>query len=161
MPLASFSHEAAAQPIVSRICRTAEHPHSYFGKMFVNLGMLPCILLILIAACTSGAAQSQSSSPENIKAGDSRANGLFLKPYKNVWKIVYAFPGKEPFLVGTWSDELSEIEVNGRHLLKRRQVANYAKYNIITENINVFDPKTMVPVSMEFKRSDTAEWVHR
>jgi len=161
MPLASFSHEAAAQPTVSRICHTAEHPNSYFGKMVVNQGMLRCILLIFIAVCTSGPGQSQSSSPEKIKAGDPRADGLFLKPYKNVWKIVYGFPGKEPFLVGTWSDELSEIEVNGRHLLKRTQVANYAKYNIITENINVFDPKTMAPVSMEFKRSDTAEWVHR
>jgi hypothetical protein len=118
-------------------------------------------LITLIAGCSSIVAQSNALTPAKIKPGDFIINGSFLKPYKNVWKIVYAFPGKEPFLVGTWSDELSEIEVNGRHLLKRRQVANYAKYNIITENINVFDPTTMVPVSMEFKRSDTGEWVHR
>jgi hypothetical protein len=96
-----------------------------------------------------------------IKLGDPIVDGSILKPYKNVWKVVYAFPGKEPFLVGTWSDDVSEVTVNGRHLLKRTQVANYAKYNIVTTNIDVFDPKTMAPIYTDFKRSDTGEWAHR
>ena len=75
--------------------------------------------------------------------------------------MVYAFPGKEPFLVGTWTDELAVVDVNGRHLLKRTQLADYAKYNILTTYTNVFDPKTMAPVSMDFKRNDTGEWAHR
>ncbi len=88
-------------------------------------------------------------------------DGSFLKPYKNAWKVVYAFPGKEPFLVGTWTDELAAVEINGRHLLKRSQMADYAKYNIVTTYVNVFDPKTVAPVYMDFKRSDTGEWAHR
>jgi hypothetical protein len=53
------------------------------------------------------------------------------------------------------------VEVNGRHLLKRSQMADYAKYNIVSTYANVFDPKTMAPVSQDFKRSDTGEWAHR
>ena len=40
-------------------------------------------------------------------------------------------------------------------------MADHAKYNIVTTYVNVFDPKTMAPVSMDFKRSDTGEWAHR
>jgi len=102
-----------------------------------------------------------SAQAKVIKPGDSSVDGSFLAPYKNAWKVVYAFPGKEPFLVGTWSDELARVEINGQHLLKRTQMADYAKYNIVTTYVNVFDPRTMLPVSMDFKRSDTGEWAHR
>jgi hypothetical protein len=66
--------------------------------------------------------------------------------------VVYTFLGKEPFLVGTWTDELAAVEIDGRHLLKRSQMADYAKYNVVTTYVNVFDPKNMAPVSMDFKR---------
>jgi hypothetical protein len=47
-----------------------------------------------------------------VKLGDPIVNGSILKPYNNVWKVVYAFPGKEPFLVGTWSDDVSDVRGN-------------------------------------------------
>lgn len=107
-------------------------------------------------------AQSVPSAPaEILRVGDPGVDGSFLKPYKNAWKVVYAFPGKEPFLVGSWTDELATVEINGRHLLKRSQMADYAKYNVLTTYVNVFDSKTMSPVSMDFKRNDTGEWAHR
>jgi hypothetical protein len=107
-------------------------------------------------------AQSASSTgPAAVKVGDPSVNGTLLKPYKNAWKVVYEFPGKEPFLVGTWSDELAPVEVNGARLLKRTQMADYAKYHVVSTYVNVFDPKTMSPLSMDFKRSDTGEWAHR
>ena len=106
-----------------------------------------------------GAQAAESATP--IRPGDSGLQGTSLKPYKNAWKVVYAFPGKDPFLVGTWTDELEAVEVEGRHLLKRSQVANYAKYHIVTTYVNVFDPKTMSPVFTDYKRSDTGEWAHR
>ena len=118
----------------------------------ISLAMLPTFVN----------AQSQPSAPaEIIRIGDPGMDGSFLKPYKNAWKVVYAFPGKEPFLVGTWTDELAAVGIDGRHLLKRTQMADYAKYNIVTTYVNVFDSKTMAPVSMDFKRSDTGEWAHR
>src|SRR5438067_13562515 len=70
------------------------------------------VVAILIAASTT--LKATESTPLKVKLGDATVDGTFLKPYKNVWKVVYAFPGKEPFLMGTWSDELSPIEVNGR-----------------------------------------------
>ncbi len=127
--------------ILSRFFRTAE------------------LALLLFSAFAL--AQSTPPPPVAMKVGDPSVDGSFLKPYKNAWKVVYAFPGKDPFLVGTWTDELSAVEINGRHLLKRTQMADYAKYNIVTTYVNVFEPKTMAPVSMDFKRSDTGEWAHR
>jgi hypothetical protein len=125
---------------------------------FRGVGLVPFLL-----AALSSLLGAQSPPPQTtaIKVGDPTADGSFLKPYKNAWKVVYAFPGKEPFLVGTWTDELAAVDINGRHLLKRIQMADYAKYNIVTTYVNVFDPKTMAPVSMDFKRSDTGEWAHR
>jgi len=84
----------------------------------------------LVTPSTFLYAQSPPSAPtEAVMVGDPRVDGSFLKPYKNAWKVVYAFPGNEPFLVGTWTDELAAVEINGRHLLKRTQMADYAKYN--------------------------------
>jgi hypothetical protein len=55
----------------------------------ISLAMLPTFVN----------AQSQPSAPaEIIRIGDPGMDGSFLKPYKNAWKVVYAFPGKEPFL---------------------------------------------------------------
>ncbi len=119
-------------------------------------GILPPTLLVLSLAMLAPA-----QTPTSVTPGTPLVDGSFLKPYKNAWKVVYAFPDKEPFLVGTWTDELSAVEQNGRHLLKRSQMADYAKYNIVTTYVNVFDAKTMVPVCSDFKRSDTGEWAHR
>jgi hypothetical protein len=124
-------------------------------------GAYACLWCLLPLAPSLPAAQPPSPVPVKLSLGDPQVDGSFLKPYKNVWKVTYAFPGKEAFLVGTWTDELSAIELNGRHLLKRTQVANYAKYGLATTNINVFDPKTMSPVRVEFRRSDTGEWAQR
>jgi hypothetical protein len=97
------------------------------ARMMV-LALVSSTLLSAIVRAQAGAAPQA----ELIKVGDPNLSGASLKPYKNAWKVVYAFPGKEPFLVGTWSDELSAIDSNGLHLLKRSQMADYAKYNIVT-----------------------------
>ncbi|MGH9539160.1 MAG: hypothetical protein ACRD3H_14635, partial [Terriglobales bacterium] len=129
--------------------------------MFVRLsrsGFVP--LMLLIALSSLGRAQVAGSTPAKIHLGDPAVDGSFLKPYKNAWKVVYAFPGKEPFLVGVWTDEVTAVQVEGRRLLKRAQMADYAKYNIVTTYANLFDPRTMSPVAMDFKRSDSGEWAH-
>ena len=130
-----------------------------------TFSLLPLAITIALSASLGlpSKAQQSPSTPsiQNIKVGDPSVDGSFLKPYKNAWKIVYEFPGKEPVLVGMWTDELVAIELNGRYLLKRTQMADYAKYNIVSTYVNVFDPKTMAPVYSDFKRSDTGEWVHR
>jgi hypothetical protein len=134
---------------------TKEHP------LLVRTCALAFVLLFLSSETLRAQSTESTRAVESIGVGDARVDGSFLKPYKNAWKVVYTFPGKEPFLVGTWTDELSPVEVKGQHLLKRTQMADYAKYNIVTTYENVFDPKTMAPVSMDFKRNDTGEWAHR
>ncbi|MGC2186703.1 MAG: hypothetical protein WA637_25790 [Terriglobales bacterium] len=131
--------------------------------MFTRLAWLGFLLpfTALVVLSSAGNAQNPAAAPLKLKLGDPSVDGSFLRPYKNAWKVVYAFPGKEPFLVGVWTDELTQVEANGRHLLQRTQMADYAKYNIVTTYANVFDPKNMSPVSMDFKRSDTGEWAHR
>ena len=49
------------------------------------------------------AQSAPSAAPQVVRVGDPSVDGAFLKPYKNAWKVVYEFPGKEPFLVGIWS----------------------------------------------------------
>lgn len=128
----------------------------------LSVHLVALALLSSAVSPSSLRAQAPAVTPTDvIRVGDPAVDGVNLKPYKNAWKVVYAFPGKEPFLVGTWTDELKAVDVNGRHLFKRTQMADFAKYNIATTYVNVFDPKTMAPVSMDFKRSDTGEWAHR
>jgi hypothetical protein len=134
--------------------RMTEHRSRFFHGVALAV-------LALAELPTFTQTQPPPSPPAIVKVGDPGVDGSFLKPYKNAWKVVYAFPGKEPFLVGTWTDELAAVDVDGRHLLKRTQMADYAKYNIVTTYVNVFNPKTMAPVYMDFKRSDTGEWAHR
>ena len=105
--------------------------------------------------------KAEAPAAAKVDVGDAAVDGALLKPYKNAWKVVYAFPGKEPFLVGVWTDELAEVEIGGKHLMKRTQTADYAKYHVVTTITNVFDPKTMAPVEQEFHRSDTGEWAKR
>ncbi|HUJ39590.1 MAG TPA: hypothetical protein VLW54_03510 [Candidatus Acidoferrales bacterium] len=120
--------------------------------------------LVFAICCPQGTrAQSQKEAPAATKVavGDPKLEGAQLKPYKNAWKVVYAVADKPPFLVGVWTDELAEVEIGGRRLMKRTQTADYAKYHIVTTYVNVFDPKTMAPVEQEFHRSDTGEWAKR
>ena len=123
-----------------------------------------CIALLFtfpLAAPANAQTPADAPAAAKIAVGDTVLDGSQLKPYKNAWKVVYAFPGKQPFLVGVWTDELSEVEIGGKRLLKRTQTADYAKYHIVTTYTNVFDPRTMAPVSQDFHRSDTGEWAHR
>ena len=130
-------------------------------RRYLLKGAQACLPSLLAVTPSFAAGQPIPTTPAKVSLGDPQVDGSFLKPYKNVWKVTYALPGKEPFLVGTWTDELSAIELTGRRLLKRTQVANYAKYGVASTSINVFEPKTMAPLHGEFKRSDTGEWAER
>src|SRR5258708_12829377 len=112
------------------------------SALFRGVALAPLVLALLPSFI-----QAQSPPPlTTIRLGDSIVDGSFLKPYKNAWKVVYGFPGKDSLLVGTWTDELAAMDVNGRHFLKRTQMADYPKYNIVAPYLNVFDPKTNAPL---------------
>src|ERR1700758_4352278 len=115
-----------------------------------RLSILGVTLALVSGAVPASFAHAQSppsTLTEVLRVGDPTVDGPFLKPYKNAWQVVYALPGKEPFLVGTWTDELAAVDVKGPRVLTRTQMADYAKYHIVTAYVNVFDPKTMSPIS--------------
>ena len=61
----------------------------------LHIRELALTLITLAVFPTFVGAQSPPSAPaENIRVGDPGVDGSFLKPYKNAWKVVYAFPGK-------------------------------------------------------------------
>jgi hypothetical protein len=51
---------------------------------------------------------------------------------------------------GKVTDELTPVEVDGRHLMKRIQIVKYDTVKFESRHENVFDPATMAPVSMDF-----------
>src|SRR5262245_56574117 len=72
-------------------------------RMTLRLGRterpIAFVFVSLVVCLSSLSAQSPAPAPIKVKLGDPIVDGTFLKPYKNAWKVVYAFPGKEPFLV--------------------------------------------------------------
>ncbi len=97
---------------------------------------------------------AQSTGNKTVHVGDRRISGSFIKPYKNFWKLTYAKPNGDSIDACRWSDEVQKIMVNGKALLKRTQIAKYNKGGIVTTLVNVFDPKTMEPISRDFRRNN-------
>jgi hypothetical protein len=114
----------------------------------------PAGVLLLIFAGLLLPVEAQTVEPVRIKVGDAMVAGAVIKPYKNVWRLTYAKPGREPVDAATWTDEVEAVKIGGRSLLKRTQVATYPKRGLTTTLINIFDPRTMAPVSRDYKRND-------
>ena len=96
---------------------------------------------------------AQTDHPAKLSVGDRIVDGSVIKPYKNLWQFTYTKPTGESLTAGTWSDEVEKIEVGGRPLLKRTQVETYTRRNLVITIVNIFDPKTMEPISRDVTRS--------
>ena len=95
-----------------------------------------------------------------LRVGDGRVDGSFLKPYRNAWRFTYRKPGAPPVDMGLWTDELRERQTGGRRVLVRTQKALYKKRGIRTTTVNVFEPKTLAPLSMDWEL-DGGNFNHR
>ena len=75
-----------------------------------------------------------------------------MRPYTNIWKVTIATKG-HPKNVGTWSDQLSTRQVDGRQAFVRIQI-----FKIINGSTNTlitaFDAKNMRPFSSSLLTSD-------
>lgn len=111
-------------------------------------------LIALLTMTSLYAVYAQTVEPVKVKVGDPIVSGAAIKPYKNLWQLTYSKPGREPIDAATWSDEVEAINVGGRALLKRTQVAKYSRRDITITTVNVFDPRTLAPISRDFKQSD-------
>ena len=106
----------------------------------------------------AAAAASAQEGPR-IEGGDPSVSGAFLHPYTNRWSFAIEKPGAPPVEAGIWTDAMEAVSYQGRPALKRTQVADYKK-GIRLTFVNVFDPKTMTPLTFDYTRSDTGETRH-
>jgi hypothetical protein len=109
---------------------------------------------VICALCSVSIAQDKG--PVRVRVGDSLLNGAALQPYKNQWRVSVTTPqGKQNPDAALWTDKLEYVQVNGRKCLQRTQVATFKQDGQSvgsTTTVNVFDPKTMAPVSRSFTR---------
>jgi hypothetical protein len=79
-------------------------------------------LVLLISVCAFGQVK--------LAVGDALVNGERLQPFKNEWGMKVTKPdGTVVPNVGTWTDEIEAIVVDGRPCWKRTQHATYKKQN--------------------------------
>ena len=117
------------------------------------LGRLAVFSTLLCSAAFAFAAPSQ---PVKVAVGDSIVNGTSLQPYKNLWQLSIIGQGGKTYPdVGTWSDQLEFVRADGRDCLQRTQIARFKKDGQLlatTTTINIFDPRTMAPISRSFTK---------
>lgn len=118
------------------------------------------ILALLLASCVALASEAPAKEPATLAVGDPRVDGSFLRPYRNAWRYVYRKPGAAPVDAGIWTDELREDRANGRRVLVRTQEQRDRKAQVRTTTVNVFDAKTLAPISMDWKL-DPQNFNHR
>ena len=110
------------------------------------------LFAVVLFTATVGASQTVTYSGP----GDSRVNGSFFKPYKNLWQMsVTTAAGKEIADAGSWSDELTMVKIKGHTYARRTQQAKFKKNGQVvamTRTTNTFDPQTLRPFSRTFVR---------
>jgi hypothetical protein len=122
------------------------------GKVMKLAYSAACLTLILLSPLLT--VWAQTAEPSKVSVGDPMVKGSLIKPYKNVWRLTYSKPGREPIDAATWSDEVEVLQTDGRSLLKRTQIAKYNRRDITITTINVFDPRTLAPISRDLRRSN-------
>jgi hypothetical protein len=108
------------------------------------------IAVLFVAALLPAARFTAATEPVTLRPGDARVDGRVLKPYRNAWRFTYRKPGAKPVDMGLWTDDLRESRSGGRPVMVRTQEARYNKKGIRTTTVNVFDPKTLAPLSMDW-----------
>jgi len=98
-----------------------------------------------------------AAQTQEIKVGDSQVHGERLQPYTNQWQMKVTRPdGTVQEDAGTWNDQLEAVSIDGKECWKRTQSAAFKRKTgevaATTKTVNVFDAKTMVPISREFER---------
>ena len=113
-------------------------------------------LFLLFTMSVAGLCAAQEKEPIHVKVGDPIVDGAILKPYKNLWRMsIVAKDGKTIPDMGTWSDELDVVKNEGRESFRRTQIANFVRDGQPlgnTKTVNVFDPKTLAPISRSFEK---------
>src|SRR4030095_6235059 len=92
-----------------------------------------------------------ATDPATVSVGDKTVDGSFIQPYKNKWKLVGTAPDGSVKEMGTWSDDVQVVDLDGRKVLKRRQSWNYGTG--IETYINIVEQKTLTPILSQYVNS--------
>jgi hypothetical protein len=117
----------------------------------VTRGLLAASMAILSWATGVALAEGKDA----LKPGDPAVDGSFLKPYDNVWRYSVEMPDGKVIVQGLWSDHLQTTPVDGRQAMTRVQGMTYVN-GLTSSTINVFDPKSMTPISTTVRRPNGA-----
>ena len=98
-----------------------------------------------------------ATQTQEITVGDSQVHGERLQPYTNQWQMKVVRPdGSALEDAGTWTDQLEAVSIDGKQCWKRTQSAKFKKSTgevaATTKTVNVFDARSMAPISREFER---------
>ena len=107
--------------------------------------------LAFIASVAVPISQANAAGPATVRPGDPAINASVLRPYRNRWDMTIIKPDGQRRVVATTSDELVELESDGRRLFKRTQITTYKSGTPRITDVNVFDAATLEPVSMDWR----------
>lgn len=88
-----------------------------------------------------------------VHVGDGTLDGSFLKPYNNAWTYTVRLSDGRVVPQGIWSDRLQWTSVDGKPAMLRVQGVTFIK-GLSSVTLNVFDPKSMAPISSEAHHID-------
>jgi len=89
-----------------------------------------------------------SPQPLNVRVGDGTLDGSFLQPYNNAWFYTAKLADGQVRPEGIWTDHMQRANAGGKEVLIRVQGITFLN-GLSSSTINVFDPKTLAPISME------------
>lgn len=91
--------------------------------------------------------------PISVHVGDGTLDGSFLQPYNNAWFYSVRIGDGPVIPQGIWSDHMQWTNVDGKRLMLRVQGTTFVK-GVSNTILNVFDPRTLAPVSSETHNID-------
>jgi hypothetical protein len=107
-------------------------------------------LLFLVGVAPSPARVRE----HRVAVGDGTVDGRFLRPYTNQWRLSYRKADGSVIDAGTTTDELVSMTIEGKACYKRTQITTYKARPVTTRVENVFDARTLAPVSLDFWMND-------
>jgi hypothetical protein len=92
-----------------------------------------------------------AADPVAVSVGDNIVDGGIIQPYQNKWKLVGKAPDGSVKEMGTWSDDVQVVDLDGRKVIKRKQSWNYGSG--IETYINIVEHKTLTPILSQYVNS--------
>ena len=122
--------------------------------------LIGLVMILGLAAPLVAGANDAAPPRASVIVGDGTINGLFLKPYNNVWAMTAhrRSDGKTKF-IGLWTDHLEQIRIGEIEADLRVQGMTYVN-GITSATYNAFDPTSLRPYWSQTNKT-TGEVFHR